>query len=242
MTEEEWLACEDLKKMMEFAGLRCSNRRLQLFAAGCCMRFWDFLGQSVQEAVIAAEKHADGLLKDEDLEVISQKATQHFESRKQEFEPSQKWSLDYELAGPAVAIYITSRQANLLTYLTECTRRLSAAIASSRTASESSSKKNHKLIKRNADHAALVEMETQISLLRDIFPFHPITLSPSWLTSTVVYLANQMYESRDFSAMPILADALQDASCDNPQILEHCRGPGPHVRGCFVLDACLGKS
>jgi hypothetical protein len=78
----------------------------------------------------------------------------------------------------------------------------------------------------------------QVTLLHCIFgnPFHPITLSPSWLTSTVVSLANQMYDSRDFSAMPILADALMDASCDNEEILTHCRGPGPHVRGCFVID------
>jgi hypothetical protein len=78
------------------------------------------------------------------------------------------------------------------------------------------------------------------SLLRDIFPFHPITLSPSWLTSTVSALAHQMYDSRDFSAMPILADALMDASCDNETILTHCRGPGPHVRGCFVIDLLTG--
>jgi hypothetical protein len=82
------------------------------------------------------------------------------------------------------------------------------------------------------------------SLLRDIFgnPFHAVTLDPSWLTSTVVYLAQQMYDSRDFSAMPILADALQDAGCENPKILEHCRGPRPHVKGCFVVDLCLNKS
>jgi hypothetical protein len=83
-----------------------------------------------------------------------------------------------------------------------------------------------------------------LSVLRCVFgnPFHPITLSPSWLTSTVVSLANQMYDSRDFSAMPILADALMDAGCSNEAILEHCRGPGPHVRGCWVCDLCLNKS
>jgi hypothetical protein len=48
--------------------------------------------------------------------------------------------------------------------------------------------------------------------------------------------------TRDFSAMPILADALMDADCKNPQILEHCRGLGPHVRGCWVTDLCLNKS
>ncbi len=82
-----------------------------------------------------------------------------------------------------------------------------------------------------------------LDLLRDIFgnPFHPITLNPSWLTSTVVSIANQMYDTRDFSAMPILADALQDSSCDNETILTHCRGPGPHVRGCFVIDLLTGR-
>ncbi|MBP3954892.1 hypothetical protein J8F10_06295 [Gemmata sp. G18] len=80
-------------------------------------------------------------------------------------------------------------------------------------------------------------------LVGDIFgnPFHPVAFSPSWHNSTVLSLASQMYESRDFSAMPILADALQDAGCDSADVLDHCRGPGPHVRGCWVVDRVLGK-
>jgi hypothetical protein len=50
-----------------------------------------------------------------------------------------------------------------------------------------------------------------------------------------------MYDTRDFSAMPILADALQDAGCDDPGVLAHCRDAGPHVRGCWVIDLLLGK-
>jgi hypothetical protein len=50
-----------------------------------------------------------------------------------------------------------------------------------------------------------------------------------------------MYEARDFGALPILADALQDAGCDSADVLDHCRGPGPHVRGCWVVDRVLGK-
>ncbi|MCE9561301.1 MAG: hypothetical protein K8U57_04540 [Planctomycetes bacterium] len=82
-----------------------------------------------------------------------------------------------------------------------------------------------------------------IDVLRDIFgnPFRHIAFDPAWLTSTVVAIAQGMYDSHDFSAMPILADALQDAGCDNPDILTHCRGDGPHVRGCWVVDAVLGK-
>lgn len=66
-------------------------------------------------------------------------------------------------------------------------------------------------------------------------------LSRRRLTSTVLALANGIYESKAFDRMPILADVLQDASCDNAEILNHCRGPGPHCRGCFVLDFILGK-
>ncbi len=73
-------------------------------------------------------------------------------------------------------------------------------------------------------------------------PFRPALFSPDWRTSTAVQLAKQMYESRDFSLMPILADALQDAGCDNEDILNHCRGESLHVRGCWVVDLVLGKS
>ena len=86
-------------------------------------------------------------------------------------------------------------------------------------------------------------VSTHCTFVRDIFgnPFRPVTFAPSWRTDTAVSLAKQMYESREFGAMPILADALQDAGCDNLDILNHCRGEGPHVRGCWVVDLVLGK-
>ena len=79
--------------------------------------------------------------------------------------------------------------------------------------------------------------------IRDIFghPLRPVMIDPTWLTHTAVALANLMYESRDFGAMPSLADALQDAGCESDDILSHCRGEGPHVRGCWVVDLVLGK-
>ncbi len=83
-----------------------------------------------------------------------------------------------------------------------------------------------------------------VCLLRETVgnPFRPVTFSPSWRTDTAMSLARTMYDSRDFSAMPILADALQDAGCDNEDILNHCRDPKQiHVRGCWVVDLVLGK-
>jgi anti-anti-sigma regulatory factor len=71
--------------------------------------------------------------------------------------------------------------------------------------------------------------------------FRPVPFAPVWRTGTAVLLAQQMYDSRDFTAMPILADALQDAGCDNADALDHCRGSGLHARGCWVVDLVLGK-
>jgi len=64
----------------------------------------------------------------------------------------------------------------------------------------------------------------------------------SWLTSTVLALANGIYEEKAFDRMPILADALQDAGCDNEEILNHCRGESVHVRGCWVVDSLTGRT
>ncbi|QJW96426.1 hypothetical protein FTUN_3983 [Frigoriglobus tundricola] len=87
------------------------------------------------------------------------------------------------------------------------------------------------------------ERRAQAELVRDIFgnPFRPVIFLPLWPTDTVVSLAKQMYDSREFSALPILADALQDAGCDSDDVLTHCRAPGTHVRGCWVVDQVLGK-
>jgi hypothetical protein len=73
-------------------------------------------------------------------------------------------------------------------------------------------------------------------------PYSPVTFAPEWRTEAAVGIAAKMYDSRDFGNMPILADALQDAGCEHADILAHCRGDGPHVRGCWVVDLVLGKT
>jgi hypothetical protein len=89
----------------------------------------------------------------------------------------------------------------------------------------------------------LLPQSDQCHILRDILgnPSRPVSFSSSWGTDTVLALARGMYESRDFGAMPILADALMDAGCENADVLNHCRGGGVHVRGCWVVDLLLGK-
>ena len=80
-------------------------------------------------------------------------------------------------------------------------------------------------------------------LLREILgnPFRPVALDPAWRTAAVTQLAGAIYEERAFDRLPILAAALEDAGCTSPDILNHCRQPGPHVRGCWLVDLVLGK-
>jgi hypothetical protein len=54
-------------------------------------------------------------------------------------------------------------------------------------------------------------------------------------------IAQSIYEERAFERMPVLADALLDAGCTDEQVLEHCRGSGPHIRGCWVIDLLTGR-
>jgi hypothetical protein len=91
-----------------------------------------------------------------------------------------------------------------------------------------------------------VEQESQCRLLREHFgnPIHPASVDPSWLAwngGTIPKLAQAMYDERTFDRLPILADALEEAGCDSADILNHCRKPGGHVRGCWVVDLISGK-
>jgi hypothetical protein len=72
-------------------------------------------------------------------------------------------------------------------------------------------------------------------------PFHPVVLLPEWRTEVVVGIATTAYAERSFEGLPVLADALEDAGCDEESILKHCRWSGPHTRGCWVIDLLLDR-
>jgi hypothetical protein len=95
-----------------------------------------------------------------------------------------------------------------------------------------------------ADRAATKAADAD--MLRDLCgnPFRPVTIDPFWLAwndGTVVRMAQAIYEDGLFTHLPILADALEEAGCNNPVILAHCRQPGGHQRGCWLVDLLLGK-
>jgi hypothetical protein len=91
------------------------------------------------------------------------------------------------------------------------------------------------------------ERTGQAHLIRCIFGsiFRSVSAKPFWVSwneGAIKALAQRIYIERAFDRLPILADALEDAGCDNVDILTHCRQPGEHVRGCWVVDLLLGKS
>jgi hypothetical protein len=88
------------------------------------------------------------------------------------------------------------------------------------------------------------ELLAQAGLVREIFgllPFRPSCVDSGWRTTKDVALAQEIYTENAFDRMPELAAALDEAGCVSQEVLAHFRGLGPHVRGCWVVDAVLGK-
>jgi hypothetical protein len=219
MTEAEWLACDDPNPMLHFVVGKASDRKARLFAFACC-RTVRPTPASIEESRLIGELETH--FEQSTGKVGTDYATDLFD-RWRRASPDGRthyWDMFYYL--------VTASPLHAAHRVSSYSRRF----ASPHRVDGSS------ISERDA------ERRTQSRLLRDIFgnPFRPVSFSPEWRTDTAVSLARQMYESRDFSAMPILADALQDAGCDSAEILGHCRGAGPHVRGCWVVDVVLVKA
>jgi hypothetical protein len=225
MTEAEWQECESPTEMLGFlqAQRRPSERRLRLFGVVCCRHSSDLITDSrLRRAVDVAEKYADGRAEEREQLEAETGVIDVFENQLDEIQPDGSFRCD-----PILALI------SGMSYTAEDAAVHVESIARS--------------AENDTDSFAGIQKELQYehsAYLRDIFgnPFRPVSFSASWRTDTAVTLARQMYDSREFSAMPILADALQDAGCDDATILDHCRGPGPHVRGCWVVDLVLGKA
>ncbi len=239
MTEAEWLACKDPSPMLEFVHRKVSERKLRLFSCGCCRRIWSLLTDNrSRSAVELAERLSDEPLDAHQL----QNAEKEAREAHQECDMAASAASD-TLSNPDQAAFDGSIAAACAVRL-PVWRGRDYACEVKEFAAMSPEDRNAVLWSPEPKAARLVELESQAFLLRDIFgnPFRPVIFSPEWRTSTALSLAKQMYDSRDFSAMPILADALQDAGCDNDDILNHCRDANQvHVRGCWVVDLVLGK-
>jgi hypothetical protein len=223
MTEAEWLACTDPQKMLAFLRDKASARTLRLFAVACCRSIWPVLiDERSRRAIELSEKAADQPVSEAELDHASGEAEEAFEDLL-----SDEDDADPEANAHASAASAASYASNPDLHLNNITEVLEAAAEASRAGAAQESKK-------------------QADLLRDLFgnPFRTVSLDSvrlSWNGGSIPELAQGIYDEQAFDRLPILADALEEAGCTEPEILSHCRGPGPHVRGCWALDPILGK-
>jgi hypothetical protein len=228
--ENEWVLAED--ELLRDALAKLTPRQSRLLAAACCRLLTDYTrtaDTTVRTGIEAVEAFADGRIAKATL-----KRTRQF-----------VWELRY--------VRWQEIPVDVLHSLSPLRYAVSDDVAVVRRA----------VIEAMADLGAYTDREeTRRRLVygryRDVAGAPAdVAFDPARRTDTVLTLARQMYESGDFGAMPILADALQDAGCADDRIGRHCRGPEKpndgyapsiptapfvHVRGCWVVDLVLGKA
>jgi hypothetical protein len=232
VTEAEWLTCTDPTPMMEFLRGKASRRKMRLFGSVCCRRVWENLTDpKARRALELAERAVEGSDIPRQLrraatnlwDILHRLERAHGEfgylSDPQALPTKAVLCLVESSGGPTAANYIESIPRQLIQFVREST------------------------ISIYEERDVLSEQTALSHLLRDLFgtPQRPVTADPGWLTSTAVSIASGIYADRAFDRLPILADALQDAGCEENTVLDHCRGEGLHARGCWAVDLLLGK-
>lgn len=212
MTEAEWLACSDPIRMLELLGNKCSKRKMRLFVADGVQSLESIFGTEQKVLAEMHERVAEGQATEEDLE--------RFLLR----DMPELWE-HRAPGGNLPSVWQSARMG-----VRE--RFKLAPLEKSELVTDAS---------RAAEYAEMC------IILRCIFgnPFRPMPLPSSLFVQndvTLVTLAQAIYQDRGFDRLPILADVLEEAGCTDVAILDHCRHPGPHVRGCWVVDLILGKS
>jgi hypothetical protein len=218
--EPDWKASENphhLLAIVEQLGVG-TRRKYRLAAVACCRRFWNNLPSVHREAVETAERYADGNATYSDLKIAANGCRGLIVLR----------SID-----DVTPLEVVHREARLamhgvVFHLLGCAWG------------------GPSLPPRPWSRGGTWGDEARdlAGIIRDVFgnPFRPVTFDPAWITSQVLKLAQSIYDERVYDRLPILGDALEAAGCDNADILSHCRELGTHVRGCWVVDAILGKS
>jgi hypothetical protein len=236
MDEPEWLDCTDPEPMLRFLRGKLSDRKLRLFAVDCCRCVWHLLSdERSRKAVELAERYVDGFASEQEREAAEEAADQASRDAVRSRQASNYTIPEmFTIVARAARITISPEK--------DVDTEAGLAVVASRS-----------LIALNQTSglgSKEAEMAACCLTLRELVanPFRPVALDPSWRTPIVLALAQGAYEERILPAgtlepdrLAVLADALEEAGCDNDDILSHLRGPGPHVRGCWVVDAILLK-
>jgi hypothetical protein len=243
MTDAKWLTCTDPKVMLDFLRGKASERKLRLFAVACCRRISHLLNDKrSREAVEVGEQQADGLVTDESLEGARENSSDA-SGEAHRVATASGWSANTWIANAAAnaAYGVCGHWQNWLSD----SRFFETPIWAAR--AMAGPEVDHVLSDVAQQQGFENEQAVQCQLLRDIFgptPFKGVEPGRTilmWNNGTVVKMAHGIYDDRAFDRLPVLADALEEAGWYDLDILAHCRQPGEHVRGCWVVDLFLGK-
>jgi hypothetical protein len=218
-TGAEWLACDDPYAMLEVVRATASDRKVRLFAVGCCrLTLADSTPDQSRHAVEIAERFADGLVSKEDL----------LKARTMAFYAAQQFGFQRSRELGGIRRTLSADEMRLY-FIAETVHPFSPfRIGLLR----------HR-IRRDHELMRVVPV-----MIRDVIgnPFGSVAFDPRWRLPDVVDLAMTIYGDRSFDRLPVLAAALEGAGCNDAAILTHCRTSGEHTKGCWVIDTILGKS
>lgn len=246
MTEAEWLVSTNPMPMLAFVKGKVSKRKLRLFGCACCRRTWNLLNDPRSRiALEIIERYSDGLATEDELaqavEMADQVCTETTKAANNCGENGGGVYRAEPLWDAAEATEAIRSVAKIF---------IEAGVMAARNCLVPRhlqiSHWGHTTQPTPPDQTSFREDEQQIMLLRDVcgfLPFRAVHVDPAWFVfndATVVKLAQLIYDERRFEDLPILRDALLDAGCHDQTILEHCHEP-IHVRGCWLVDALLGK-
>ncbi|WP_439623246.1 hypothetical protein [Gemmata sp.] len=225
-----WAASADPEIMLRMRPAM-TDRKRRLVLAACCRACWEDLSEWSREAIVAAESWLDGPGSDREraaAEARVDSGLSEYWRAGEDLRAAMEDTTGEVAAAGLAALRERYWRADRVQRVADVAQSVAATGYGPETL---------------LDALRLVPAAAGTALLRCVFcnPFRPVAFDAAWRTDTAVSLARHIYESRDFGAMPILADALQDAGCDSDDVLDHCRGAGPHVRGCWVVDLVLGK-
>lgn len=236
LTEADWKTCKVPQDMTEFlrtkhqaARRKAGRRKLRLFACACIRGIWSLLVQpESRQAVEVAERFADGLATNEELAQARRRA--RFATSKSSLETD----LQFWQAAEA-AVHVASRRFDGGDHISVPHAASGAATA---WAFEQT-----RLGEKGHDQLKARQLALYADWLRDIVgnPFQSKSLNPTWLTPTVTAIVQTISTDRTYRDLPILADALEEAGCDDRELLDHLRSSGPHLLGCWALDLILNK-
>jgi hypothetical protein len=237
MTEIDWLAFANPARMLELLRGKASERKLRLFACACCRGIWRLVTDpGLRDALASVELHAEGLLSADAIRAVADTA----EALAEVLDESGTATFAKRAVARAVAVDAFDAAWRAADQVGDAISEEGVERAGYPSADE---------VYETAERADRVEAVRQCDLLRCIFgdPFRSVSFNSAWRTRTVTALAHAAYEQRhlpsghlDDTRLTILADALEDADADGA-LLDHLRGPGPHVRGCWSVDLCLGR-